>query len=145
MDRTRRLPSVRNGDARAEKQGTGPNARQIRRLGVFSAKVIPNKLRRPLALMVVAVFAASACSNSAASPTATTAPTTPGQSAAAPTATVTPTTGPITGSLTVMGTWSGDEETSFRAMIQPWVNQTGVQVKYTGTSDLNASLSQGIK
>ncbi len=115
---------------------------------MFSVKLIPNKLRRPMALMVVAVFAASACSNSAASPTATntTTPTTaPGQSAAVPTATITPTTGPITGSLTVMGTWAGDEETSFRAMIQPWVNQTGVQVKYTGTRDLNASLSQGIK
>ena len=112
---------------------------------MFSAKSIPDKLRRPLALMVVAVFAASACSNSSASPTATAAATTPGQSAAAATSTITPTAGPLTGSLTVMGTWSGDEETSFRAMIQPWVNQTGVQVKYTGTRDLNASLSQGIK
>ena len=43
-------------------------------------------------------------------------------------------------SVTVIGTWSGAEQTAFLAMIQPWVNQTGVQVKYTGTRDINASL-----
>ena len=112
---------------------------------MFSVKAIPTMPHRPLALLVVVVLAASACSSGSTtpSPVVTQAPvvtTAPGA-----TATVTPTTGPIGGTLTVMGTWSGDEQTSFLAMIQPWVNQTGVQVKYTGTRDINASLNQGIQ
>jgi alpha-glucoside transport system substrate-binding protein len=101
--------------------------------------------------MVAVVLAASACSSSTASPTpvATPAPvasTAPGTSTApGATATVTPTTGPIGGTLTIMGTWSGDEQTSFLAMVQPWVNQTGVQIKYTGARDINAQLAQGIQ
>jgi alpha-glucoside transport system substrate-binding protein len=107
--------------------------------------------RRLPGLMVAVVLAASACSSSTASPTpvATPAPvasTAPGTSTApGATATVTPTTGPIGGTLTIMGTWSGDEQTSFLAMVQPWVNQTGVQIKYTGARDINAQLAQGIQ
>jgi len=112
---------------------------KTRRLGVFSA--IPTRPRRPLALLVAVLLAASACSSSA-----TATPTTPPASMApGATATVTPTTGPIGGTLTVMGTWSGDEETSFLAEVQPWVNETQVQIKYTGSRDLNADLAQGIQ
>lgn len=128
------------GTLEPKEQRPGQKPDKTRRLGVFS--VISGMPRRPLALLVVAVLVASACSSSAtASPT--TAPVT--STAPGASATVTPTTGPIGGSLTVVGTWSGDEETSFLAMIQPWVNQTGVQVKYTGSRDLNAQLSQGIQ
>jgi alpha-glucoside transport system substrate-binding protein len=113
---------------------------------VFPGKVIPFKPWRPLALLVATAVVATACSSSSATPTPapTTAPpvvtTAPGA-----TATVTPTTGPIGGSVTVVGTWSGAEQTAFLSMIQPWVNQTGVQVKYTGTRDINAQLAQGIQ
>jgi alpha-glucoside transport system substrate-binding protein len=113
---------------------------------VFPGKVIPFKPWRPLALLVATAVVATACSSSSATPTPapTTAPpvvtTAPGA-----TATVTPTTGPIGGSVTVVGTWSGAEQTAFLSMIQPWVNQTGVQVKYTGSRDINAQLAQGIQ
>ncbi len=104
---------------------------------------------RPLALVLAVVFAAAACSSSTTTPSAAPTPTpTAAPSSgpvATPTAVVTPTQGPLTGSITVLGTWSGDEQTSFLAMIQPWVNQTGVQVKYTGTRDLNGQLAQGIQ
>ncbi len=102
--------------------------------------------RRMLAGLVSIAVVASACGSSTASPTAvmTEGPTAPGATPVA-TATVTPTTGPIGGTLTVMGSWTGDEQTSFLAMIQPWVNETNVQVKYTGTRDLNALLAQGIQ
>jgi alpha-glucoside transport system substrate-binding protein len=115
---------------------------------VFPGKVIPFKLWRPLVLLVATAVVATACSSTSATPTATLAPATTGPvvtAAPGATATVTPTTGPIGGSLTVVGTWSGAEQTAFLTMIQPWVNQTGVQVKYTGTRDINAQLAQGIQ
>jgi alpha-glucoside transport system substrate-binding protein len=107
-------------------------------------KTIP---RRLLALLVALVVVAAACSSSATpSPAAMSeAPTTAPTQAPAATATVTPTTGPIGGTITIMGSWTGDEQTSFLAMIQPWVNETQVQVKYTGTRNLNALLAQGIQ
>jgi alpha-glucoside transport system substrate-binding protein len=46
--------------------------------------------------------------------------------------------------VTVIGTWGGDEETNFKAMVKPWEDQTGATVKYTGTRDLNIILSNGI-
>ena len=117
---------------------------------MFPGKVIPLKPWRPLVLLVATAVVATACSSTSATPTpaATPAPTpvppvvTPAPGA---TATVTPTTGPIGGSVTVVGTWSGAEQTAFLTMVQPWVNQTGVQVKYTGSRDINAQLAQGIQ
>jgi alpha-glucoside transport system substrate-binding protein len=111
-------------------------------------KPIPRQL---LAMLVPLAVVVSACSSSSSTPTTAamsespTAAASAGTSMAPPTAVVTPTTGPIGGTLTVMGSWTGDEQTSFLAMIQPWVNETQVQVKYTGTRDLNALLSQGIQ
>lgn len=46
--------------------------------------------------------------------------------------------------VTVIGTWGGDEETAFKAMVAPWEQSTGATVKYTGTRDLNIILSNGI-
>lgn len=114
---------------------------------MFPLKAIPFKPGRPLALLAATVLVASACSSTTSTPTPppTATPNVIGSTAPGATATVVPTVGPIGGSLTVIGTWSGDEETSFLAMIQPWVNQTGVQVKYTGTRDINAQLAQGIQ
>ncbi len=114
---------------------------------MFPGKSNPTKLWRPLTLLVAAAVVATACSSSTSTPTAAPPPTTGPETTPAPaaTATVTPTTGPIGGSLTVVGTWTGAEQTAFLAMVQPWVNQTGVQVKYTGTRDINAQLAQGIQ
>jgi alpha-glucoside transport system substrate-binding protein len=47
-------------------------------------------------------------------------------------------------SVTVIGTWGGDEEKAFKAMVQPWEAETGNTVKYTGTRDLNAVLTTGV-
>jgi len=47
--------------------------------------------------------------------------------------------------VTVIGTWGGDEETAFHEMVKPWETQTGATVKYTGTRDLNIILSNGIQ
>jgi alpha-glucoside transport system substrate-binding protein len=47
--------------------------------------------------------------------------------------------------VTVIGTWGGAEEESFRAMVAPWEEETGASVKYTGTRDLNIILSNGIQ
>lgn len=48
-------------------------------------------------------------------------------------------------SVTVIGTWGGDEETAFREMVKPWEDETGATVEYTGTRDLNTILSNGIQ
>ena len=47
-------------------------------------------------------------------------------------------------SVTVIGTWGGDEEKAFQAMVAPWETQTGITVKYTGTRDLNPVLTTGV-
>jgi alpha-glucoside transport system substrate-binding protein len=47
-------------------------------------------------------------------------------------------------SVTVIGTWGGDEEKAFKAMVAPWEAETGNTVKYTGTRDLNAVLTTGV-
>jgi alpha-glucoside transport system substrate-binding protein len=50
----------------------------------------------------------------------------------------------IGGSVSVIGTWGGDEEESFRAMIAPFEERTGITVEYTGTRDINAILTTGV-
>jgi alpha-glucoside transport system substrate-binding protein len=47
-------------------------------------------------------------------------------------------------SVTVIGTWGGDEEKAFKEMVKPWETQTGNTVKYTGTRDINAILTTGV-
>ena len=46
--------------------------------------------------------------------------------------------------VTVIGTWGGDEQKAFKAMVKPWETQTGNTVKYTGTRDLNTVLTTGV-
>ncbi len=48
------------------------------------------------------------------------------------------------GSVTVIGTWGGDEQKAFLAMVAPWETQTGNKVKYTGTRDINTVLTTGV-
>jgi alpha-glucoside transport system substrate-binding protein len=46
--------------------------------------------------------------------------------------------------VTVIGTWAGDEQKAFLAMVAPWEQQTGNHVKYTGTRDINTVLTTGV-
>jgi alpha-glucoside transport system substrate-binding protein len=46
--------------------------------------------------------------------------------------------------VSVIGTWGGDEQKAFLAMVAPWEQQTGNKVNYTGTRDLNAILTTGV-
>jgi alpha-glucoside transport system substrate-binding protein len=41
----------------------------------------------------------------------------------------------------VLGIWGGDEIESFRAMVSPWEEKTGVTVDFSGTRDLSAVLT----
>jgi alpha-glucoside transport system substrate-binding protein len=50
----------------------------------------------------------------------------------------------IGGEVTVIGAWGGSEEESFRAMVAPFEQSTGVTVKYVGTRALNEVISTGI-
>jgi len=52
-------------------------------------------------------------------------------------------TGEIGGTVSVIGTWGGDEEQSFLAMVEPFETETGIDVQYTGTRDLEAVLTTG--
>jgi alpha-glucoside transport system substrate-binding protein len=54
-------------------------------------------------------------------------------------------TGQIGGSVSVVGSWTGPEQASFEAMIQPWRDRTGVQVNYVGSRDLQAQLTTAIQ
>ena len=46
--------------------------------------------------------------------------------------------------VTVIGTWGGDEQAAFLKMVEPWEQQTGATVKYTGTRDINTVLTTGV-
>ena len=53
--------------------------------------------------------------------------------------------GDLTGqTVSVIGTWGGDEEAAFKEMVAPWEAQTGAKVSYTGTRDLNTVLTTGV-
>jgi alpha-glucoside transport system substrate-binding protein len=47
--------------------------------------------------------------------------------------------------VTVVGTWGGSEEESFRAMVKPWEDSTGNTVKYTGSRGLGAYLTTAVQ
>ncbi|MEA2640884.1 MAG: alpha-glucoside transport system substrate-binding protein [Chloroflexota bacterium] len=49
------------------------------------------------------------------------------------------------GSVNVLATWGGDEQDAFLAMVRPFEDQTGVQVRYEGTRDLNAILTTRVQ
>jgi len=52
--------------------------------------------------------------------------------------------GPLGGSVKVVGSWSGDEQEAFLAMVKPFEERTGITVDYTGTRDLNGLLWEGV-
>jgi alpha-glucoside transport system substrate-binding protein len=96
----------------------------------------------PLALLAGVVLVAAACTNSATS--APPASTGTGAESMAPGSS---TSGgqDISGqTVTVIGTWSGNEQDAFLQMVKPWEDQTGAKVSYTGTRDINTVLSTGV-
>ncbi|MDO5494241.1 MAG: ABC transporter substrate-binding protein [bacterium] len=50
----------------------------------------------------------------------------------------------LSGTVSVLGSWSGAEQDSFMAMVAPWEEETGVTVEYTGSRDLPAQITSGI-
>lgn len=48
------------------------------------------------------------------------------------------------GTVSVIGTWGGDEQDAFLQMVAPFEERTGITVEYTGTRDLNAVLTTGV-
>jgi alpha-glucoside transport system substrate-binding protein len=100
--------------------------------------------RRSRIAIVVATIAivAAACSPSSSSSPAASGPGASTGGSAAPSSAG---GGDLAGqSVTVIGTWGGDEETAFHAMVAPWEAQTGAKVNYTGTRDLNTVLTTGV-
>ena len=120
--------------------------------------MIKERSRRVRVATVLAgvTLIAAACSSSA-----TTAPSSAAASAApAASAAAVPTADPqaiaaaktyaaslgtnIGGSVSVLATWSGNEQAMFMNMVKPFEDATGIQIKYTGTRDLNTVLSTAI-
>jgi alpha-glucoside transport system substrate-binding protein len=50
----------------------------------------------------------------------------------------------IGGTVSVVGSWTGEEQDSFLAMVAPFEDMTGITVEYTGSRDLAAQLTTGI-
>jgi len=51
----------------------------------------------------------------------------------------------IGGSVSVLGTWEGTELESFRAMVAPFEERTGIRVDYSATRDLEGVLDRGLQ
>lgn len=51
----------------------------------------------------------------------------------------------IGGTVSVLAVWSGSEQDNFMAMLQPFIDHTGIQIDYTGTRDINAVLTTQIQ
>src|SRR4030088_2882029 len=49
------------------------------------------------------------------------------------------------GTVTVLGSWTGDEQSGFLAMIRGFEQKYGVRVDYTGTRDASAVLASDLK
>ena len=52
--------------------------------------------------------------------------------------------GQVGGTVSVIGTWGGDEEKAFLQMVKPFEDETGIDVQYTGTRDINTVLTTGV-
>jgi len=94
---------------------------------------------RPLALVATAALLVAACSSSGS-----TAPSAGGPAASGP-AGSTGTASLAGQKVTVIGTWTGNEQDAFMSMVKPWEDQTGATVSYTGTRDINEVLSTGVQ
>jgi alpha-glucoside transport system substrate-binding protein len=105
--------------------------------------------RSRIAVLIATVaIVAAACGSTSSSPSP--AASTGGSAAPAPSTggSAAPSSaggGDLAGqSVTVIGTWGGDEQKAFLQMVAPWEAQTGAKVNYTGTRDLNTVLTTGV-
>jgi alpha-glucoside transport system substrate-binding protein len=104
-----------------------------------------SQVRRGAAFLVAAAIMVAACSDGGAS--ASPAASAGGETAAPATSGASPSAdggGQIGGTVSVIGTWGGSEQESFLAMVAPFEAETGIDVQYTGTRDLNTVLSTGV-
>lgn len=51
----------------------------------------------------------------------------------------------VGGTVSVLATWGGEEQASFLAMVRPFEERSGAQVRYEGTRDLNAVLTTRVQ
>src|SRR6266545_4529115 len=101
---------------------------------------------RPLPLFLALACLMAACGSEDKEKTTANTPT-GGASAAAATAAgggTAAAAGKIGGKVTVLATWTGNEQDTFLAMVKPFEDQTGVKVEYEGTRDLNAILTSRV-
>lgn len=114
-------------------------------------------MTRWLALSAAGSLLAAACAGGGASPT----PAAPGGSPADPGPAASPAGSPggspagspagspdgepLGGSVSIIGSWTDAEQESFLAMVQPWADQQGVQVRYVGSRDMQTQLTAAIE
>jgi alpha-glucoside transport system substrate-binding protein len=100
---------------------------------------------RIFAVGLTALLLAAACAGGGGSPTpaggasvsAGASPSGPAPSAGSPAASE---FGQIGGSVNVLAVWADEEEASFRAMLEPFLQQTGITLEYEATRDLSSVL-----
>jgi alpha-glucoside transport system substrate-binding protein len=101
--------------------------------------------RAGLVLFATASIVFGACSSGGASPSAA-APTAAGSAPAGASGSPAASGGAsLAGQkVTIIATWTGDEQKAFMSMVAPWEQQTGAKVSYTGTRDINTILATGV-
>jgi alpha-glucoside transport system substrate-binding protein len=96
---------------------------------------------RAVTLAVAAILIAAACGSGTTSPAPSAAPASPGGASGSPGASA---GGQIGGQLNVWTAWGGAELTAFQAVLQPFIDQTGVQVNLLTIRDQDLQLSNNV-
>src|SRR5262245_21574953 len=132
--------TTRSGQERAPAEICGPTAgagrRKVEVMG-WSNERPSRATRSSLALVAGLALVVSACSG-AASPAPSTGSAQPPASGQPPSS-----SGPTGGTVSVYGVWGGSEQDTFLAVTQPWQDENGATVQYTGTRDIAAVLQAG--
>jgi alpha-glucoside transport system substrate-binding protein len=109
---------------------------------------MPNLLRRRFAAIVAIIAIISLLAVACGDDNNSSNTTTPGSSASAGASaqpSASGTSGAIEGSnlgdVNVIGIWGSDELNNFDAMVKPWEDKTGGNMKFTGTRDITAQLN----
>jgi alpha-glucoside transport system substrate-binding protein len=87
-------------------------------------------LRRPIVNVAALALFLAACQGSA-SPGGSVPPGESGE--------------PLGGTISILATWVDTEEENFRAMIEPWLEDNGVELEYTGSRDLVTLLTTRVE
>jgi alpha-glucoside transport system substrate-binding protein len=94
---------------------------------------------RLVTLVVAAILAVAACGGGAASPSAA-PPASPGGESPSASASG----GQLGGQLNVWTAWGGEELSAFQAVLQPFIDQTGIQVNLLTIRDQDLQLSNNV-